>query len=148
MYTTLFLGLAATLAAPAPKDTPKKKEAHAIVGSWSLEKAEAAGMVLPGGAIGELSLTFSEDGAIIARKGGQEQPDGGRYTHDAKKSPAEIDLTEGRPGGKDMMVRGIYKIDGDTLVICMTPTGERPTKFESPAGAQTIMMTFKRIKKD
>jgi hypothetical protein len=34
------------------------------------------------------------------------------------------------------------------LTICMSPMGERPTKFESPAGGQTIIMTFKKLKKD
>jgi hypothetical protein len=47
-----------------------------------------------------------------------------------------------------MMVKGIYKIDGDTLTMCLSPTGERPAKFESTAGGQTILMTFKRMKKD
>ena len=95
-------------------------------------------MALPpaaaGGGIGELSLTFKDDGTIVATKGGKPEPENTRYTHDAKKSPAEIDITEGRAGGKDMIIKGIYKIDGETLTLCMSPLGERPTKFESPAG--------------
>lgn len=150
MQSALLIGLALTVAAPAPKETPKK-EAPGIVGSWSLEKAEFGGMVLPPGAgpgPGDLSLTFNADGTIIASKGGKPEQDNTRYTHDAKKSPAEIDITEGRGGGKDMIIKGIYKIDGETLTLCMTPMGDRPTKFESAAGGQTIIMTFKRMKKD
>jgi uncharacterized protein (TIGR03067 family) len=148
MYPALLFGLAVTVAAPAAKE--KKTEPPSIVGSWTVEKVEFGGMALPVGAagFGELSLTFAADGAFISRKGGQEKPETGRYAHDAKKSPAEIDITETRGGAKDMTVRGIYKIDGETLTICMSPMGERPTKFESPAGGQTIMMTFKRMKKD
>jgi uncharacterized protein (TIGR03067 family) len=146
MYPALLIGLAVTVAAPAAKE--KKKDPPSIVGSWKLEKMEFGGMAMPVGDLGELSLTFAPDGAFIARKGGQEKPETGRYTHDAKKSPAEIDVTETRGGAKDMTVRGIYKIDGETLTICMSPMGERPTKFESPAGGQTIMMTFKRMKKE
>jgi uncharacterized protein (TIGR03067 family) len=150
MQSALLIGLALTVAAPAPKETPKK-EAPGIIGSWSLEKAELGGMALPpagAAAMGELSLKFNEDGTVVATKGGKAEPENTRYTHDAKKSPPEIDITEGRGGGKDMIIKGIYKIEGETLTLCMSPLGERPTKFESPAGAQIIMMTFKRIKKD
>lgn len=148
MQSTLLIGLAVIVAAPGPKETPKK-EAPGIVGSWNLEKAELGGMAIPAGAaLGELSLTFNADGTVIATKGGKPEPDNTRYTHDPKKSPAEIDLTESRQGGKDMVIRGIYKIDGETLTLCMSPLAERPTRFESPAGAQTILMTFKRMKKE
>jgi uncharacterized protein (TIGR03067 family) len=147
MHAAFLIVMAATVAAPAPKETPKK-DLPGIVGSWTLEKAEVGGMVLPLGAEGELSLTFAADGVVVATKRGQGKPENGRYTHDAKKSPAEIDITEPRAGAKEMIVHGIYKIDGDTLTICMSPMGERPTKFESPADGQTIIMTFKRMKKD
>ena len=45
-----------------------------------------------------------------------------------------------------MTIKAIYKIDGETLTICMTPEGARPTKFES--AGQTMIMTFKRMKKE
>jgi uncharacterized protein (TIGR03067 family) len=146
MFSTFLVGMALVVTAPGPKEAPKK-EAPAIVGSWTLEKAELGGMALPLGAAGEqLSLTFAEDGTIIARKNGKEEPGPSRFSHDPKKSPAEIDLTEARPGAKEMTVKAIYKIDGETLTICMAPMGERPTKFDS--GGMAIMMTFKRMKKE
>jgi uncharacterized protein (TIGR03067 family) len=146
MYSTFLVGMALVVAAPGPKVVPKK-EVPAILGSWNLEKAELGGMALPPGAASEqISLTFAEDGTIIARKNGKEEPGPSRFTHDPKKSPAEIDLTEGRPGAKEMTIKGIYKIDGETLTICMTPEGARPTTFES--AGQSIIMTFKRMKKE
>ena len=97
MYSTFLVGMALVVAAPAPKAIPKK-EAPAILGEWSLEKAEIGGMVVPLGAMGEQLLTFAQDGTIIARKNGKEEPGGpSHFTHDPKKSPAEIDLTEARP---------------------------------------------------
>lgn len=146
MNCTLLVGMALVVAAPAPKEVPKK-EAPGIVGVWNLEKAEFGGMLLPLGTEGkQLSLTFAEDGTIIARKNGKEEPGPSRFTHDAKKSPAEIDLTEGRPGAKEMTTKGIYKVEGETLTICMTPIGDRPTNFDS--GGQSMIMTFKRMKKE
>src|SRR5262245_47484711 len=103
MYPALLIGLAVTVGAPAPKETPKKKEDPTIIGSWTLEKAEFGGMALPAGAIGgELSLTFKQDGTIIATKGGKVEPDKANFTHDPKKTPAEFDMSEPRGGGQAM----------------------------------------------
>lgn len=43
---------------------------------------------------------------------------------------------------------GIYRFDGDTLVICfsMTPGAGRPAKFEAPERSGQILLTLKRQK--
>ena len=43
----------------------------------------------------------------------------------------------------ETMIRGIYELDGDTLVIC-TSSGERPTTFDSTHG---VLMELQREKK-
>ena len=141
---SLFVGLAFTLAAPGVKEPPKKDTAT-LVGHWTPESAMAAGMAIP--IPKEGALEFTADGKAIFRENGAAKDEDGTFTHDAKKSPAEIDLVEPRGAGAKKPMLGIYKIDGDTLTLCISMTGDRPTKFESPVGGMTMLMTLKRTKK-
>lgn len=44
---------------------------------------------------------------------------------------------------------GIFKIDGDKLVLCVTQNGgKRPTEFESKGGDDRVLTTYERVSKD
>lgn len=144
MYPTLLTALALAVGAPGPKDPPKK-DTNPLLGEWVGEKAESGGMPLPI-PVGGVSLEFKPDGKLVMGDGGKPPEEAG-YTADAKKDPHEIDLMPPAAGGKVMTMVGIYKVEGDTLMLCLAAVGERPKKFESGAGQATILMTFKRAKK-
>jgi len=145
VYSTFFVGLAVSLTAPVPKEPPKKDPG--IVGEWVAQKMVAGGMELPPPQSGAFTFLFAPDGKLIVKEGTKEKPDEGSYTVDAKKTPAEIDLV---PPAQEKLgtMPGIFKIEGDTLTLCYTLMGERPKSFEPPAGAMTMLMTLKRVKKD
>jgi len=53
------------------------------------------------------------------------------------------------------MHEGIYKLDGDTLLICkrslpreVNPDCVRPTKFDAPEESLQLLLTLKRKKMD
>jgi len=135
------LALAVTLAAPA-KDG--KKDAPSLVGEWAAETATIGGK--PENPPPGTTWAFTADGKSVLQVG--DKAVGGmdaKYTTDAKMDPAQVDIAEG-PKGKPM--KGIYKVDGDTLTLCLVQDGqERPTAFESPAGSMAIVITLKRVKK-
>ncbi len=73
------------------------------------------------------SFHETQEGKVVTR---------GTFTIDASQSPKHITAAfqEGGPTGGP--VKGIYELKGDTLRVCVgTPELDRPTKFESPAGA-------------
>jgi uncharacterized protein (TIGR03067 family) len=143
MQTTLMLGLALAVGAPALKEP--KKDPPSLVGEWVPELAVVGGqaMPLPMGSL----VTFSRDGKCKLTDGTAAAIDL-TYIVDPKKNPAEIDVSDvgARAGAKELM--GIYRFDGDKLLICITLVGDRPKTFESLGGSQTILLTLKRFKRD
>ena len=74
--------------------------------------------------------------------------DGQTYKIDASKPLAEINWIV----APSEILKGIYKIDGDTLTMCITKdlNGPRPTLYEAGADSKFVLWTLKRAatKKD
>ena len=129
-------------AAPGPKDPPKK-DAPAIAGEWAGEGAVERGrpVDLPPGT----AWTFTADGKSVLTLGGGLGWTEATYKADTTKAPAELDVSDG-PKGKP--VRGIFKVEGNTLTVCLVEgDADRPSTFESPPGSKAILITLKRVKK-
>lgn len=147
MNSPLLLGLALAAGAPNLKD---KDTAGGLVGDWEVESVTNNGTKTPAGP--GLHYTFTEDGKwLISRNGRQAPPTITRqFVIDGKPNPPTVDLVTARAGGQHARLIGIYKIDGDTLLICGTRAkdGDRPTKFEAPEGSGNVLYVLKRPKKE
>jgi uncharacterized protein (TIGR03067 family) len=117
--STLLVGLALIAGAPAKKDAPAK-EPPTLVGDWAGESGIHGGK--PENPPPGTTLTFTADGKVLFKEGGDGKPEEGSYKADAKKDPAEIDITP-PDGPKGEILRGIYKIEGDTLTLCFSMKG-------------------------
>jgi len=142
MSTSLLVGLALVVAAPGPKEAPKK-DPPTLVGLWVMESATIGGMVDKMSAGNMMELTA--DGKAVFKENGNDIK--GSFKADPKKDPPEIDLTMDA-GGMILSMPGIYNLDGDTLTIRMVPVGDRPKAFASNAGSPTMLLVLKRSKKD
>lgn len=138
MTPLLVLGLA--IAAPAPKDPPKKDPA--FVGEWVPESITVAGQKIPAP---PMTVRLTADGKFERLTGGG-QPSTGTFTVDLKKDPAHIDITSGDGMAPSPVALSIFRVEGDTMTICAATGGDRPTAFASPAGSTTVLMVFKRKK--
>jgi uncharacterized protein (TIGR03067 family) len=145
MNPSLLIGLALAVSAPA-KDAPKKEAL--LVGEWVAEKMVMDGLEVPvGPGVTDLRLTFGADGTGTSQLVGA-APYPITYKADAKKDPPEIDLLP-QAGKSDEPGVGVYRLDGDTLVLCLAfgKGAARPKKFASPAGSDALLITLKRVKK-
>ena len=144
MYSSLMLGLAVAIAAPGIKEPPKK-DAPSLAGEWIPTKVILGGK--PDNQLSGSSIIFKADGTLITKEAKRAKAEQGSYSIGAKKSPAQIDIIPSIKG-KVQNVVGIYRFEKDTLIICIALRGDRPTKFESPAGSMINLLTLKRAKKN
>jgi uncharacterized protein (TIGR03067 family) len=122
-----------------------RKELKALEGDWGVawleaggkkhepEKGEKAVLTLKG-----TKWTFpitNEKGAVTAL--------------DPSCNPKLIDLKGIRMGREAIIQEGIYKIEGDTLTIVFYQGKDkkRPTNFDTPTEAGTVLFVLKRVKR-
>jgi uncharacterized protein (TIGR03067 family) len=122
-----------------------KKELEKLQGEWVLKEGQRSGT----------KFEENDDKLILEIKGGrwfftgQEKGEFVAISPDA--DPKCFDLKSMEPATKGRVHEGIYKIDGDTLTICIHEGKEknRPGRFGTTADEpNTILTVFKRVKKE
>lgn len=132
-------------AAPALKEKPPKEPP--IFGDWI-----RTGHTQAGAPVGPDHAThhqiFTPDGGWEYYYGDPKNTTrGNSFAIDTRQNPSTIDIylrpnAQGAPNW-----RGVYKIEGDTLTLCLvTGDRDRPKNFESSADQPTTIWIFKRVK--
>lgn len=145
MNTTLLI-TALAVGAPALKDPPKKE--LKIEGEWVVESQVNGGRHLKSSI--ERRYIFSGDGKwtmTSSKAKAKNAPSLTRtYVIDGSTNPPSIDMKTSSGLTQPNMI-GIIKVDGDTLTLCYSRSGEdRPKTFESPEDSSTILIIMKRAK--
>jgi uncharacterized protein (TIGR03067 family) len=116
----------------AGNQDPVKKEIERLRGTWSVNVSAGGNDVK-----GQFAIYGDESFEINL---GGNHVNGARKI-DPTKNPKEITLT---PDGAKKPLYGIYKLEGDTLTLCV---GEkRPTDFKAKKGAMQTLWVLKREK--
>lgn len=145
MHATLLLA-AIGIAAPALKDLPRKDQSP--VGEWQVESVVSGGRPRPVGAE-PFRYTFTADGKWYLHRGPLEPDETVEraYFTDPKADPPRIDLRYDPAEQESRVGQGIFKVEGDTLTICLRRRGTgRPKAFESTPDVPTTLYVFKRVK--
>jgi uncharacterized protein (TIGR03067 family) len=141
----MFVGLALVIAAPALKG-PVKGDPPPIVGEWALTEWLQSGQ--PVGFTEGAFVEFKADGKRIWHDGPGTEPSERGYKLLPKTTPAAIDLIRPSGNAEPDQFFGIYKIEGDTLVVSVNDQGlDRPKTFDDKEIVYQ-KMTYKRMKKE
>jgi uncharacterized protein (TIGR03067 family) len=127
--------------ASSPKNA-KKTDRDRIQGSWKGTKLEVEGKSAPGKFVEKGKYVFKGNRLTIFE--GEKNMGKATFALDPAKKPKTIDITATEGPGKGKTVYGIYRIEGDTLTLCIGE--ERPTAFNG--AGKPALLQFKRAKSE
>ncbi|HJZ90223.1 MAG TPA: TIGR03067 domain-containing protein [Gemmataceae bacterium] len=133
-------------AAPGPKDKDPPKPSP-LVGEWELVSSTAGGNTRPW-ELGDRVFAFTADGKYADYGGGpKEEAKCWPYRADGKADPPTLDILD-HPRGKGGPLRWLYKLDGDTLNVCLNldDDTQRPAALEAGKASKNWILTFRRVK--
>jgi uncharacterized protein (TIGR03067 family) len=135
---SLLGGLLTTGDGPKPEDA--KKEADALVGTWTFSKMVRDGQDMTD-QLGGVKVVFDAEKFSSPNIKAE-------YKLDPSKSPKAMDISYKEGPAAGQTVKAIYKLEGETLTICRAraEADERPREFEAPAGSHRFLFEFKRSK--
>lgn len=135
MLWIMVAGLA--MSAPVPKDTAGRDALKALAGEWVVVESETFGRK------GELHVgdVFKFEGDGLAHQGrGKPLEYRLRLRVSPKGEPSQMDWRPSEPEDANWSHRGIYKLDGNKLTVCVLAHFEaddekdRPSEFRTKAG--------------
>jgi len=118
---------------------PQGGDKAKLQGAWELSKMTFGGKDFPLPADAKMTLIFKE-GKVVAKQSGKPDEERG-YTVDDSKKPAVMTVAKTE---KEPEMKGIFKVDGDTLTFAMTKPGDpAPKDFNDD---KAMIITFKKAK--
>jgi uncharacterized protein (TIGR03067 family) len=141
MYRVACAVLFALPALSFAEDDPKKV-AEALKGEWKIVSFNKGGDELPKKELEGAKIVVAGEKMTISL-GKKDEP--ATFKLDAKAVPPAIDIIPGK-GGKQIIVKGIYKLEKDTLTICFGPD-ESPRPGEFKAGKMASIIVLEKVKK-
>ena len=120
-----------------------KQDLQKMQGTWTIAALEVDGKDVPADKLGGSILTIKGDHYEVKVK---DTKHGCTIKLDAGKTPRAIDMIFAQPGDADKIHKGVYKIDGDKLVICrgLNASQERPGQFATWPDTSVFVITWQR----
>lgn len=131
----------------ADADADVRKELEALQGTWKAVALEAGGNALPKEAVPEFTFIIGADGKATGKTAKSEYA--ATIAVNPKKDPKTIDNAHESGPQKGKKQYGVYKLEGDKLIVCITAPGraetDRPRDFSTRDSAN-VLFIFERLK--
>ena len=140
--------LALVLAAQTPEPSPEvRAELERHQGVWRAVSFRREGKETPEAVVRSITRTADGDRVVWRRDG--KSFSGSTVVLDPSADPKTIDVHADGGPGRDKVVRGLYKLEGDRLTLCTAdPDEPRPTAFRADPGDRWTLMVFARDQPD
>lgn len=140
----ITLMIATCLAVSTTRGDDVADELAKFQGTWKLISVEADGR--PSEDVSQKNITVTFDGASHTVKfDGKVIEKNVKIVIDPTKTPKEVTDTVTEGINQGMVIKGIYKLEGDRLTSCIDYGGDRPTEFAAPAGTKQLVRVFERV---
>ncbi len=119
-----------------------------MAGTWAIKELEVGGKKISDEENKNAKVRLDIQGDKYTVHFGDMQVGAGTLKLNAAKNPRQIDIAIKEGMGKDQILYGIYKFDGETMIVCVNQPDakERPTEFKTKEGSGQMLFSYKRIK--
>ena len=138
----LFLFWIIAPSASTIPDSQKSRDSE-LEGRWRVVSLEAQGHEAPAEVVAALKVVF-KNGTVTFEPG---EPGFTTYTYrvDRRVDPPQMDLTPTEGEKRGMVQKGIYRLEGDQLTVCLGMQ-ERPKEIGAKLGSLDAIYVLRRMK--
>jgi uncharacterized protein (TIGR03067 family) len=147
-FAVLLCSAGVLVATGAPEEDAATADLKKMEGTWAITSEEATGRKATDEEVkkakGKLIIqgdryTIFAGGKTVAR---------GKIRLDPAKQPKAIDITLSEGRFKDKVVKAIYRLSVDGMMVCYSrPGGKRPREFSAPKDSGRMLIRYRRAKR-